>query len=57
MAHISGQTGENTKGNGRTIKCMALVFLSGLMAENMKGNILMIKKKAKALLNGNYNVS
>ena len=47
MAHISGQTGENTKGNGRTIKCMAEESLHGLMAESTKENTLKTRSKVK----------
>jgi hypothetical protein len=42
----------NMKGNGKIIRCMAMVPSPGLMAESMWDSIMMIKNKAMENLSG-----
>ena len=49
---ILGVMAENTKENGRIIKCMVKVPLPGQMVENMSANMWMIKNKGMENLYG-----
>lgn len=47
----------NTKDNGKTIRCMAMVKQNGLMEGSMKGNTTMTRSMGLALSIGQMDVS
>lgn len=52
METMFGQTVDNMKAFGKTIKCTVMVFLPGQMEENTKVNTFLIKNKEKESLFG-----